>query len=59
LAPHVPCISGESDPSLAPPGKELAVLANLFNLAMLVVAYAMIVVPVLWLARPVRMVNPY
>ncbi len=34
-------------------------LANLFNLAMLVVAYAMIVVPVLWLARPVRMVNPY
>jgi hypothetical protein len=35
------------------------VLAHLFNLAMLAVAYGMIVVPVLWLARPVRMVNPF
>jgi hypothetical protein len=34
-------------------------LATLFNLAMLAVAYGMLVIPVLWLARPVRMVNPF
>ncbi len=34
-------------------------LANLANLAMLIVGYALIVVPLLWLARPVRMVNPF
>jgi hypothetical protein len=29
------------------------------NFTMLVLAYGMLVVPVLWLARPVRMVNPF
>jgi hypothetical protein len=31
----------------------------LLNLAMLLVAYGMLLGSVLWLARPVRMVNPY
>lgn len=31
----------------------------LANLAMLIVGYALIVVPLVWLARPVRMVNPF
>ena len=29
------------------------------NTLMLVLGYALIVVPFLWLARPVRMVHPY
>jgi hypothetical protein len=31
----------------------------LANASMLIVAYGMIVVPLLWLARPVRTVNPF
>jgi hypothetical protein len=31
----------------------------LANLIMLVLAYGMLVVPILWLTRPIRMVNPY
>ncbi len=31
----------------------------LINFVMLTLAYAMLVMPVLWLARPVRMVNPF
>ena len=31
----------------------------LINLAMLALAYGMLVIPALWLARPVRMVNPF
>jgi hypothetical protein len=29
------------------------------NLAMLALGYLLLVVPVLWLARPIRMVNPF
>jgi hypothetical protein len=31
----------------------------LANLVMLALAYGMLVVPILWLTRPIRMVNPY
>jgi hypothetical protein len=31
----------------------------LINITMLTLAYGMLVIPVLWLARPVRMVNPF
>lgn len=31
----------------------------LINALMLALGYGLLVVPMLWLARPVRMVNPY
>ena len=31
----------------------------LTNLAMLALFYAMLVFPIFWLTRPIRMVNPY
>jgi hypothetical protein len=31
----------------------------LANLAMLIIGYGLLVVPLVWLARPVRMVNPF
>ena len=40
-------------------GGRLLKLSMLINLVMLTLAYAMLVMPVLWLARPVRMVNPF
>jgi len=33
--------------------------AVFFNLAMLLVAYSLLLVSLLWLAKPVRLVNPY
>ena len=31
----------------------------LVNLIMLALAYGMLIIPVLWLTRPIRMVNPF
>jgi hypothetical protein len=31
----------------------------LINFAMLVLAYGMLVAPIFWLTRPIRMVNPF
>jgi hypothetical protein len=36
-----------------------AVRSMFANTLMVAVGYAMIVVPILWLARPVRMLHPY
>lgn len=53
---HGPCFPRCNKPTPSPAWKDAQMVANLVMLAL---AYGMIVGSLLWLARPVRTVNPY